>query len=458
LTLTDTDLPPLSPITKADYEGALPLPEKYTELSNQNYINQVNSNFGSNNNNNNRKYSGLCTHFFLNIFYDLGDYKQSNCQSNDDFVKFMNSKSLRHSNPRFWGCIAEKIGPENSLKIHLPFFFHTSPTFHPPNLLIDRKFSPNNQQVGKNNKNNPNCDEKEQNISPNMLLFGPGTGSSPFLSFIEHKFYTNIFNSFIKTKNSDKTAQFLTFLETLDRILQTTRKNIPSIDLFNNDSINIGLQNQVEIVNNDYNSIVLKSSKPQSNDHKISLFTGNRYRNKDYLHAKHWLEMLTVHDGCHSASLDQLYSIFSREKNLEGNETAENGKKYVQDLITMNASDISKHILSGGFVFVCGDGVSMAKQVQKTIENALTQYGQLHHTLYTSSYDIINPIDNDQLDSNSNVINYQGRYSTDKISSALIDYIQKDPASFQTQFERESWAKGIVAVMIKSGRYNTDVW
>lgn len=94
------------------------------------------------------------------------------------------------------------------------------------------------------------------------------------------------------------------------------------------------------------------------------LYFGCRHRDQDYLYRKD-LEKFRS-DG----TLDELHVAFSR---IEGKE-----KMYVQHLMAQHSAKLFDLIVKrSGFVFVCGDGAAMAKDVQATLLVILQEQGGL---------------------------------------------------------------------------------
>jgi hypothetical protein len=101
----------------------------------------------------------------------------------------------------------------------------------------------------------------------------------------------------------------------------------------------------------------------------------------------------------------------------------------------------------------------MSKQVQKVVEACISQHCvELGH-LYSIQHDVIVPQRTDESQqSNSNPTTYTTRFNNESVSAQLVEYMKKDPTLFKTRAERDTWARGIITIMVKSGRYNTDVW
>jgi sulfite reductase alpha subunit-like flavoprotein len=139
-TLTVDSLPLLKPIPKADYQDSHQLPTDCESITSQHYISKQNGNFNGDNQTDSslRTYGGLCTHWFVQLYHDYQDLLKSQCTTKDELIQFLSTQSQYHSNPRFWGCVLQspltKPTPA-TITILIPFFFHTSPTFHPPTLL-----------------------------------------------------------------------------------------------------------------------------------------------------------------------------------------------------------------------------------------------------------------------------------------------------------------------------------
>ncbi|MGC2160895.1 MAG: sulfite reductase flavoprotein subunit alpha [Silvibacterium sp.] len=92
------------------------------------------------------------------------------------------------------------------------------------------------------------------------------------------------------------------------------------------------------------------------------LFFGERSATTDFLYREELETMLT--DG----HLTQLSTAFSRDQE---------GKIYVQDLMVQNAEQFWAWMEEGAFVYICGDALRMAKDVDKTLLKIVREQGSM---------------------------------------------------------------------------------
>jgi len=91
---------------------------------------------------------------------------------------------------------------------------------------------------------------------------------------------------------------------------------------------------------------------------KHLLFFGERSRKNDYLYEKEWADHSNLH----------IHTAFSRDQDQ---------KVYVQHRLEENASEIYQLLENGAHFYVCGDAKVMAKDVEKTLLQILSQEGSL---------------------------------------------------------------------------------
>lgn len=96
---------------------------------------------------------------------------------------------------------------------------------------------------------------------------------------------------------------------------------------------------------------------------RISLFYGCRKSTEDFLYKEEWPQYTEELKGKFN-----MHSAFSREAPYK----ADGSKIYVQDLIWEDRANVSDAILNGkGYIYICGDAKSMAKQVEDTLAKIL---------------------------------------------------------------------------------------
>ena len=92
------------------------------------------------------------------------------------------------------------------------------------------------------------------------------------------------------------------------------------------------------------------------------LFFGDRTREHDFIYADelgNWQE---------SGVLDRLELAFSRDQQE---------KVYVQDLMRRHGAEVFAWLERGGYFFVCGDALRMAKDVDKALHDIIAEHGNM---------------------------------------------------------------------------------
>jgi sulfite reductase alpha subunit-like flavoprotein len=158
-----------------------------------------------------------------------------------------------------------------------------------------------------------------------IIMIGPGTGVAPFIGFLEHR--------------QRQCAQ------------QSDHKDDVCSGLWRGGFELDGLQDDDEYsgqrINNVYGECVL--------------FFGNRNRAKDFLYESRLNEFLQ--DG----TLTQLHVAFSRDTQK---------KVYVQHKMLEQAASIYRMLVKeNGYIYVCGDGAKMAKDVDRALMMILSTQG-----------------------------------------------------------------------------------
>ncbi|XP_059828516.1 methionine synthase reductase isoform X2 [Hypanus sabinus] len=104
-----------------------------------------------------------------------------------------------------------------------------------------------------------------------------------------------------------------------------------------------------------------REENPECTYGETWLFYGCRHCDRDYLFRKELQDFLS------NGTLTQLKVCFSRE-------TADGKPKYVQHLLQHLAHDVTKVLLSErGYMYVCGDGKNMAKDVTTTLTEIISK-------------------------------------------------------------------------------------
>lgn len=140
-------------------------------------------------------------------------------------------------------------------------------------------------------------------------------------------------------------TNWLKFLKVGDTISISIINN--NLKLPNSDMILVGPGTGIAPIRS---IIQYNNSLSDSERHEYLLFTGHRFKSKDYLYGDEWplMKGLTVIDS------------FSRE-----------GGGYVQDTIWKNKDKVAKIINNGGGIYICGSSGKMPTQVRITIQEIL---------------------------------------------------------------------------------------
>uniref|UniRef100_K3X218 Methionine synthase reductase n=1 Tax=Globisporangium ultimum (strain ATCC 200006 / CBS 805.95 / DAOM BR144) TaxID=431595 RepID=K3X218_GLOUD len=159
-----------------------------------------------------------------------------------------------------------------------------------------------------------------------LLLIGPGTGVAPFMGFLQHRYY--------EVKNH------------LDQASDVCTGEWRG-------GIDLDLQEDEEYTK----SPAIAESKG------IYLFFGNRHKSED------WIFQQEMEEFVANGTIRQLFTAFSRD---------EEEKHYVQHELRANGKLVADLLLeSGGYVYVCGDGLQMARDVHEALRDILQEHGNL---------------------------------------------------------------------------------
>uniref|UniRef100_A0A7S3GER8 FAD-binding FR-type domain-containing protein n=1 Tax=Palpitomonas bilix TaxID=652834 RepID=A0A7S3GER8_9EUKA len=163
-------------------------------------------------------------------------------------------------------------------------------------------------------------------LSDSIVMIGPGTGVAPFRGFLQHR-----------------QQLYLSHLRKSDEVAERCK------GMYQGHYIEIDDEDPDEL-----EGAYLGDSW---------LYFGCRSRNQDYLYRED-LEGF-VHEGV----LSTLRVAFSRETDK---------KVYVQDLMREDGEELINFVLENdAYIYICGDGAAMAKDVEDTLISLLEEHGKM---------------------------------------------------------------------------------
>jgi methionine synthase reductase len=161
-----------------------------------------------------------------------------------------------------------------------------------------------------------------------LILIGPGTGVAPFMGFLQHR------HNEVK-----KRAQVAS------QVCSGSWRGGLDLDMEEDDEF-------------------VKTPSQAAESKGIYLFYGCRRRADD------WIFEDDMKGYQADGTLRQLFTAFSREQ--------EDQKHYVQHELRTQGALVTELLLqSGGYVYVCGDGTQMAKDVHEALRDVLQEHGHL---------------------------------------------------------------------------------
>jgi len=170
-----------------------------------------------------------------------------------------------------------------------------------------------------------------------VVMVGPGTGVAPFLGFIQHRQH--------QLKAQQKIKKSISSSDNLAQHGDWGGIDLSTIEGMDEEEACLGCCTGFD---------------DEEFRGDMWLFFGCRHEKKDYLYRE---ELQEAND---MDVLQRLYTAFSRD-------TEE--KVYVQHLLAKEGAAIVRLLLDNeGYLFVCGDGNKMAKDVRKAMEAAFVQH------------------------------------------------------------------------------------
>ena len=171
-------------------------------------------------------------------------------------------------------------------------------------------------------------------LSTPLVLIGPGTGVAPFMGFLAHR------RALVTSSESTVAAR---------EIVEGTWRGGYDVD-----------ENELSI-HDKRDASGLKVGvdfRTQQGVASVDLFFGSRYEEHDWLYRREMESLLE------QGVLSKLYTAFSRDQQE---------RQYVQDVMKSCSERLSDLILQkNASVYVCGDGNAMAKDVQATVVELLS--------------------------------------------------------------------------------------
>lgn len=192
-----------------------------------------------------------------------------------------------------------------------------------------------------------------------LILIGPGTGIAPFMGFLQHR------QALLQCNDEDTAAQ--TVVEGTWRGGFELQENELSVSKEDRSGLNVGA---------DYRLKQLLSSDDQHQQGSVDVFFGCRYADHDWLFRD---EMKALLDA---GIVTKLYTAFSRDSvssfscHNNNDNHSHHSHKYVQDIMLADVECgrrlVDLMVRREAAVYVCGDGNSMAKDVQAAIIELLS--------------------------------------------------------------------------------------
>mmetsp|Transcript_23600 Transcript_23600/g.57162 ORF Transcript_23600/g.57162 Transcript_23600/m.57162 type:complete len:969 (+) Transcript_23600:326-3232(+) len=184
-------------------------------------------------------------------------------------------------------------------------------------------------------------------IVPPMVMVGPGTGVAPFRGFLHYRQHQ------IRALESGASGVGAW------RGLEWCDEDSDDSD----DDRRVAYPGLSKRKTSPVTSITENFDEPHESIGEAVLFFGCQKRNLDYLYGA---ELENFEDN---GTLNAFHVAFSREQEK---------KVYVQDLMLKNAEYVYRLVVEkGGYLFVCGDGTRMAKDVMNAMIQIIVKQGKM---------------------------------------------------------------------------------
>lgn len=218
------------------------------------------------------------------------------------------------------------------------------------------------------------------NTTTPLILIGPGTGVAPFIGFLEHR-YEQMKAKDARVRDTDVSMSEGTWRGGFD--IQQEEEMMMNLNQIRLNSTST-LLSPSESNNNDNKMMMMNGSKSIGNMKKykggdIDLYFGCRHSDHDWLYED---EMKMFESEKIISTLNLAFSRENSNHNKDDIATSSaspggttSRRHYVQDKIRENAQHVAELIVKkDAKVYICGDGNSMAKDVQGAIQEALDVY------------------------------------------------------------------------------------